>query len=921
MPGKRIASALRIMLPGLALGVLVASGFAGGAKNDTKIEDRRNLPKGAIQRLGSLHWRHGEPITFLAYAADGKTLLTATHDSVVRLWDRETGREIRRFVPNAEPNAKGVALAQLYSQGITRAAISNDGKQLAVALPSNVVQLWDVETGKELRQIKGPADGVGSIGFAPDGKTLALRGASDRVCHLYETETGKALHKLKAVSPLGKGGNISGGPTNGTGLAFSPNGKIIALPELEFINQVVIGSVTLFHVDTGKEFKRIEPPTHGIGAIAFSPDGKSLVFNTHSSLHIYDAEKGKEIRKLNAFFGAHLALFGPDGQTLAVKSRDHLVRLFDPRTGNLIRTLGELPGQKGGNVFVNSNNAVPTDVAYSPDGKTLVIGGQQVPRFFDVATGKELQLPGGGHGGAVTALMVSTDGKTVVSRGAEGALRSWDATTSTEKRFIAEPAGTSAVRLAPDGKTVALGNNDGTVRLLDVADGKQIRQFKAHQGTIANLAFSANGKQLATRGSYDGLLHIFDVQKGAELKKFVCQDIKPANGGVVFLRGSQAQADGHPLAFSPDGKILAAFIAPHQVQVQGQPQANPDANCLCLYDVDTGRDMRKILMPTGLVIQHLVFSRDGRLLMSENLDKTISVWEVASGQERSRLGKPVSIPPQTSTTNFVVINGIARSGPHTRPVGVTIATSPDGRLIAAPGANSSINVFDAFSGKEVATFQGHDGAIASLVFAADGRTLLSGGYDTTILAWNLIDRKPASDATIADLQAKEIDELWADLIGSDARRAGLAVHAFVSRPKMAVAILNERIQPAKPADPKAVEQWLRDLDSGVFAKRAFAMRELKRNAELALPALQRALESQPSLELQRRVESLLAELQGSNLSPEQIRVVRSIEVLERIDTAEARQVLEKLAGGAPGSLTTRESQKSLQRGAATKASK
>ncbi len=214
MPGKRIASALRIMLPGLALGVLVASGFAGGAKNDTKIEDRRNLPKGAIQRLGSLHWRHGEPITFLAYAADGKTLLTATHDSVVRLWDRETGREIRRFVPNAEPNAKGVALAQLYSQGITRAAISNDGKQLAVALPSNVVQLWDVETGKELRQIKGPADGVGSIGFAPDGKTLAS--AANYLVKLWDPVSGQLRRTLpKHAEPV-------------AGIAYSADGKTLA---------------------------------------------------------------------------------------------------------------------------------------------------------------------------------------------------------------------------------------------------------------------------------------------------------------------------------------------------------------------------------------------------------------------------------------------------------------------------------------------------------------------------------------------------------------------------------------------------------------------------------------------------------------------------------------------------------------------
>src|ERR1043165_2874041 len=269
MHGNRFVQHIHRTVALVALGAFFVCGYAQHTQKPAKASDADALPDGAIQRLGSLLWRHGEPITFLAMPTDGKTLITATHDSVLRLWDRETGKEIRRFVPAVDANIKG-RTTHPYMQGLTRAALSSDGKLLAVVLPSNFVQLWDVETGKPLHQIKSPTTGVSAMAFAPGGKTLAIRGASDRICHLHETETGKELRKLKPVPPGGKGGNISGGSDHGTGLAVSPDGKVIALPELEFNNNVVSGSVTLFEVETGKEIRCIVPPTHGTPAIAFS---------------------------------------------------------------------------------------------------------------------------------------------------------------------------------------------------------------------------------------------------------------------------------------------------------------------------------------------------------------------------------------------------------------------------------------------------------------------------------------------------------------------------------------------------------------------------------------------------------------------------------------------------------------------------
>jgi WD40 repeat protein len=870
------------------------------------------LPDGALARLGSLRWRHGEPITFVAAPPDGKTLITAGHDAVLRLCDRGTGKELRRFVPTEQLKAKGIVRTSIYMQGLTRAAMSKDGKLLAVALPGNVVQLWEVETGRALRQVKSPTNGVASMAFTPDGATLVIRGINDRAAYMHETETGKEIRKLKAEPANGKGGNIFGGAGDGTAVAISADGKTIALSELEFDGQKVSGSVTLFEIETGKAIRRIDSMTHGISAVAFSHDGKTLVFNSLNDIHVYSVETGKEIRKIRAVNGCQFMAFVPKEQVVAIKGRDQVVRLYNIDTGDLVRTLGERPAPKAGNValFTNPNGAITTDVAFTADAKTLILGGQHLPRFFDVDTGKEQVIPDGGHRGAVTAIFASVDSKTVVSRGAEGALLVWDAAKSKELRQIPEPAGTSAVRFSADGKLVVFGNNDGSVQVVQVADAKQVHQFKSHQGSTAALAFSAEGERLASRGAYDGIVRIFDIAKGAELKQIAFHDVKSGDGRLI-IRTSLGQRDSQPLALSANGKVVATYMASQQVLIQNRYTVHPDSNCLRLFDVATGKELRRIPMPEGRAIQQIAFSRDGRLLISENADKTVSMWEIASGQERARFGEPIAIAPVTSTTSFFV-NAAAR-GPAMSPAGVTLAMSRDRALIAAPAGSDTINVYDATLGHVVGTFRGHDGAIASLEFTPDGKALVSGGNDSTLLVWDLARLKRAPRTPIAALPRQDLDRLWGDLINGNGLKAGQAIQMMIDGADGSVAFLKDRVQPTPEVDAKKVEKWIRDLESSKFQDRAIAAKELEKLGELGVPALQKALAADPSLEMRRRLQALLEEFTASELAPEQIRTVRAIEVLDKIGTAEARQTLERLARGAAGSLTTREAQATLGR--------
>ena len=131
-------------------------------------------------------------------------------------------------------------------------------------------------------------------------------------------------------------------------------------------------------------------------------------------------------------------------------------------------------------------------------------------------------------------------------------------------------------------------------------------------------------------------------------------------------------------------------------------------------------------------------------------------------------------------------------------------------------------------------------------------------------------------------------------------------------PEQATPLSRERVQAVKAPDPRRLEQLLADLDSERFEVRENASRQIQSIGDLARPALQQVLKGKPSLEVRRRVGQLRHDIEPDN-SPETLRALRAIEVLERIGTAEARRALEALSQGAAESQRTREAKAALAR--------
>jgi HEAT repeat protein len=168
------------------------------------------------------------------------------------------------------------------------------------------------------------------------------------------------------------------------------------------------------------------------------------------------------------------------------------------------------------------------------------------------------------------------------------------------------------------------------------------------------------------------------------------------------------------------------------------------------------------------------------------------------------------------------------------------------------------------------------------------------------------------DTNQGELPAKQLQALWDQLGSADAATAHQAMCLFARAQEQTVAWVREHLPPSQKADPEQVARLLQDLDSDRFAVREEAQAALRRLGELVAPALRQALDGKPSLEVRRRVTGLLEQL-DLGTTPEQLRSLRGIELLERTGTPATRKLLQELARGAPPARQTQEAKASLDR--------
>jgi RNA polymerase sigma factor (sigma-70 family) len=537
------------------------------------------LPQGAVARLGTLRLYHGLNLRSVILSPDGK-LVSATDDSFRnRLWEAGSGREL-----------------ELKDTLKTAFIFTARGKLLAAESIPGGYRLIDLATGKEVEaggiDVKAARKSAEIIGLgeyrSPDGRVIVV--LKEKGLALLDGVTRKELPPLEGV------------PAEGAlSATFSPDSKMLAVP---YVQKVRFPEVWLWDLSTRKVLRKLKAKDYQVFHTAFSADGRLLAAADGYGVTLWDTKTGNRLHDFGHTYLVGSLAFTPDGRTLLTGAayNDGVIRVWDPLTGQ----------QRGG--WRGDESRGILGLVVTPDGRFAIDSNLRV---WELATGKEIRRLGDGKQGGWT-IDLSPDGRVLASSPGP-VIRLHDVATGKELRSFGGGK-VLRVRFSPDGKTLAsAGSQERVVRLWDVAEGKELRTLEGHEATNPCLAFSPDGRFLAT-GDKGGTIRLWDPATGQELRQ-IDGPRKP---------GPEAAGSLWTIAFSPDGHTLAAGYSDRTVR---------------LWEVASGGERAVFADGHRSGIVGLAFSPDGHLLASGSWDRTAVVWDVTGHRTAQRV-RPADLTPE-----------------------------------------------------------------------------------------------------------------------------------------------------------------------------------------------------------------------------------------------------------------------------------
>jgi WD40 repeat protein len=610
-----------------------------------------------------------------------------------------------------------------HSREINAVAIVPGGKRVISGSSDFMLKIWDIEYGHEIQTLKGHSGSISGVAVTPDGQH-AISSSHDGTLKIWCLENGTLVRTLQ-----GHHGKV-------TSLILAPDGRrVVSLGDDDMIKT--------WDIETGQELYTMNGHEEPINVLSITPDGHYVLSASDDhTIKMWELTTGRHIRTLAGHTGPVNAIVPtPDGQTLLSGSDDATVAIWDLRTGAQIQAL-------------SGHNAGIAAIAIAPNSQWAVSASFDTTlKVWDLQTGEELHKLTG-HMHLVNVVTITKDGTRIISASPDNTVKIWETSTGTELRSLTAHSGAvKAVLISPDGSRAISFSEDATIRVWKT--GTELRDHEGHSHMVRAIAIAQQGRSVLS-ASFDKTLNLYDLETGAHICKLTGHTgpviaLAVTSGGEYAISASGDKTlklwdlrncrelhtlSGHSepatsVLFTPDEKLAVSASYDRTIKIwdthtgQELKTLSGHGGALVLL-TSIGMKTFDLHIPTQLPgierstsVTQLCITPDGQRIVSACCDKTIKVWDLASGRELHSL---------TGHTDWIT----------------ALLVTENGRMIISAALDNTIRMWDLELGKELNTLTAHNGTINQLVLCPRENRLLSVSADCTLKLWNFETVAPIS---------------------------------------------------------------------------------------------------------------------------------------------------------------------------------